>query len=233
MTIFALNNESYKHPDTCEDVTIQQVIEYYRDVYPTRPSLMQEMQEAVEREPIDEKRVAAIEKKMQSKVWISSQLYPFMSRTVTHFCGAPEQVLTMTTPAHLEYLYGKCLDAMAMPRTDYKKLYMIDGEVYELPEKLMSNATLQEFAEAAQYEENAALAKDGNWEGMLNVAAVVLRKVGEEYSEEVYNRNRARFRTLPLLTLYEVAFFFQMLSARYALALQAYSFRAAVQDLAN
>lgn len=232
MIVFTLNGTKYTHPETCEDVTIQQVIEFYRDVYPTRPALMLEMSEAVSEEPVNEKRVASIEKKMQSKVWISSQLYPYFVRVVHHFCQVPVETLQRTSPAHLEYLYHHCIGAMRNPGdVQYKQLYLIDGEVYKLPTKLMSQSTLQEFAEAAQYEENAEQIKDGNWEGLLNVCSVILRKENEEYSEEVYNRNRDRFRTLPLQTLYEVGFFLKTLSLNYVLGLNLSLLKRATAEL--
>jgi hypothetical protein len=232
MIVFSLNNQRYTHPETCEDVTVQQVIEFYRDVYPTRPALMLELSEAVSEEPINESRVAAIEKKMQSKVWISAHLYPYMCQVVSHFCSVPHEALSKTSPDHLEYLYHHCIGAMRNPsEVQYKQFYLIDGEIYKLPTKLMSQSTLQEFAEAAQYEENAQLVKDGNWEGLLNVCSVILRKEDEEYSEEVYERNRERFKTLPLQTLYEVGFFLKTLSLNYVLGLNLSLLKRAVADL--
>jgi hypothetical protein len=238
MIVFTLNGTKYSHPETCEDVTIQQVIEFYRDVYPTRPALMLEMSEAVSEEPVNEKRVTAIEKKMQSKVWISTQLYPYFCRVVNHFCGVPVDTLQGTSPQHLEYLYHHCIGSMRNPgEVQYKQLYLIDGEVYKLPTKLMSQSTLQEFAEAAQYEENAQLVSNGRqdtaefYEGLLNVCSVILRKEDEEYSEEVYERNRAKFKTLPLQTLYEVGFFLRQLSLNYVLGLNLSLLKRAVQEL--
>ena len=238
MIVFKLNNQQYTHPETCEDVTIQQVIEFYRDVYPTRPALMLEMSEVVSEEPINENRVAAIEKKMQSKVWISTQLYPYFVRVVHHFCRVLVETLQGTSPAHLEYLYHHCIGAMRNPgEVQYKQLYLIDGEVYKLPTKLMSQSTLQEFAESAQYEENAEIASKGRpdtyefYEGLLNVCSVILRKEGEEYSEEVYERNRKRFKTLPLQTLYEVGFFLKTLSLNYVLGLNLSLLRRAAAEL--
>lgn len=232
MIVFTLNNSKYTHPETPLDVTIQQVIEFYLDVYPTRPALMLEMSEAVSGEPINEKHIAAIEKKMQSKVWISSQLYPYFVRVVHHFCRVPLETLQGTSPAHLEYLYHQCIGSMRNPgEVQYKQLYLIDSEVYKLPTKLMSQSTLQEFAESAQYEENAEQIKDGNFEGLLNVCSVILRKEGEEYSEDVYERNRARFKTLPLQTLYEIGFFLKTLSLNYVLGLNLSLLKRAAQEL--
>lgn len=238
MIVFTLNNQKYTHPETCEDVTIQQVIEFYRDVYPARPVLMQQMAWAVSEEPINEKRVSEIEKKMQSKVWVSTHLYPYMCRVVHHFCRVPVETLQGTTPGHLEYLYHHCIGAMRNPgEVQYKQLYLIDGEVHTLPIQLMTYSTLQEFAEAAQYEENAEIVSKGRpdthefYEGLLNVCSVILRKEGEEYSEDVYNRNRARFKTLPLQTLYEVGFFLKTLSLNYVLGLNLSLLKRAVQEL--
>ncbi len=238
MIVFTLNNQKYAHPETCEDITIQQVIEFYRDVCPTRPALMLEMSEAVSEEPINEKRVTAIEKKMQSKVWISTQLYPYFVRVVHHFCRVPLSDLDLIKPQSLEYLYHHCIGAMRNPgEVQYKQLYLIDGEVYKLPTKLMSQSTLQEFAEAAQYEENAQIVSKGRqdshefYEGLLNVCSVILRKENEEYSEDVYERNRKRFKTLPLQTLYEVGFFLKTLSLNYVLGLNLSLLKRAVQEL--
>jgi hypothetical protein len=201
-------------------------------IVPAPAALMLEMSEAVSEEPVNEKRVALIEKNMQSKVWLSKSLYPYMCKVVHHFCRAPVDALSKTAPDHLEYLYHHCIGAMRNPgEVQYKQLYLIDGEVYKLPTKLMSQSTLQEFAEAAQYEENAQLVKDGNWEGLLNVCSVILRKEDEEYSEDVYERNRARFKTLPLQTLYEVGFFLKTLSLNYVLGLNLSLLKRAVQEL--
>jgi hypothetical protein len=232
MIVFTLNGVKYTHPETCEDVTIQAVIDFYQGIYPTRPALMMQISEAVSEEPVNEKRVADIEKKMLSKVWISTQIYPYFVRVVNHFCGVSVDTLQGTSPEHLEYLYHCCIGALRNPENvDYKQLYLIDGEVYKLPTKLMSQSTLQEFAESAQYEENAQLIENGNWEGLLNVCSVILRKEGEEYSEEVYNRNRERFKTLPLKTVYEVGFFLRQLSLNYVLDLNLSLLRQAVQEL--
>lgn len=238
MIVFTLNDTKYTHPETCEDVTIQQVIEFYRDVYPTRPALMLELTEAVSEDPVNEKRVAAIEKKMQSKVWISAHLYPYFVRVVHHFCRAPVETLQGTSPAHLEYLYHHCIGAMRNPGdVQHKQLYLIDGEVHTLPTQLMTYSTLQEFAEAAQYEENAEIVSKGRpdthefYEGLLNVCSVILRKEGEVYSEEVYERNRKRFKSLPLQTLYEVGFFLRQLSLNYVLGLNLSLLKRAAAEL--
>ena len=232
MIVFTLNGAKYTHPETCEDVTIQQVIEFYRDVYPTRPEVMRELTDLLSKEPLDEGRIGAIEVIMNHKVWISTRLYPYMCRVVKHFCGVDGVTLGQTSPAHLEYLYHHCIGAMRNPgEVQYKQLYLIDGEVYKLPTKLMSQSTLQEFAEAAQYEENAEQIKDGNFEGLLNVCSVILRKENEEYSEDVYNRNRERFKNLPLQTLYEVGFFLRQLSLNYVLGLNLSLLKRAAAEL--
>ena len=238
MIVFTLNGTKYTHPEDCQDVTVQQVIEFYRDVYPTRPALILELTEAVNEEPINENRVAAIEKKMQSKVWISAHLYPYFVRVVHHFCRAPVETLQGTGPAHLEYLYHHCIGAMRNPGdVQHKQLYLIDGEVHTLPTQLMTYSTLQEFAEAAQYEENAEILSKGRpdtcefYEGLLNVCSVILRKEGEVYSEEVYERNRKRFKSLPLQTLYEVGFFLRQLSLNYVLGLNLSLLKRAAAEL--
>ena len=69
--------------------------------------------------------------------------------------------------------------------------------------------TLGEFLEAAQVEEmNAKLGK-GEYEAMVDIAAILLRKQGEEYSDELYAKNKERFKLLDMETIARIAFFFQ------------------------
>jgi hypothetical protein len=143
---------------------------------------------------------------------------------VSHFTGVPlgrilgndgeGEPMSVKT---LEFLNGKITSALQM-RDDYeyKALYIVQGEVYELPEKLMTKSTVIEFAEAAQFQENVARLKNGNVMSLIDVCAVLLRKPGEAYSDEVYQRNREAFKALTLEQAMEIAFFLMKRSAQYA-----------------
>ena len=189
------------------------------------PSLLAQWQELVER-----MEVIGITT-VNDPVWISKHWHPYQLAAVKCFLDIEGQL----TVDELNYLFGKCTAACLQPKEiDYKQLYYHDGITYTLPDKLMRNSTLIEFAEAAQYESALKQATGGDANGLLKMCAVLLRPVGvTEYSEEVFERNVLSFQTLPLQVAYEVAFFLTWLSAKYALSLNRSMLAQAVAEMQN
>lgn len=181
------------------------------------PSLLAELKEA-------ESQQAAIISRM-GVLWYAKHMLPYMARTVAHFTGLPyDEIIGKRGEGmsrhSLEYLYRKILKAVTPEFTgEYKRSFVFKGEVYELPSKHMSNSTLIEFAEAAQFQENAERLNQGKPEALLDVVSVILRKPGEMYSEEVYERNREAFKDLPLSVALDCAFFLMKQSSISALNL--------------
>ena len=165
-------------------------------------------------------------------VWISKHWHPYQLATVKCFFPDIQEDLTVD---ELNYLFGKCTAACLKPeQVDYKQLYYHDGVTYTLPDKLMRNSTLIEFAEAAQYEAALKQATGGDANGLLKMCAVLLRPVGvTEYSEELFESNVKAFETLPLQVAYEVGFFLTWLSAKYALSLNHSMLAQAVAEMQN
>jgi len=164
-------------------------------------------------------------------VWISKHWHPYQLATVKCFIEIDEEL----TVDELQYLFGKCTTACLQPKeVAYKQLYLHDGVTYTLPDKLMRNSTLIEFAEAAQYESALKQTQGGDANGLLKMCAVLLRPVGvAEYSDELFESNVKAFETLPLQVAYEVAFFLTWLSAKFALSLNHSILREAVEQLQN
>ena len=165
-------------------------------------------------------------------LWLSKNWHPYQLRTVQCFFPDIQENLTVD---ELNYLFGKCTTACLQPdQVDYKQLYYHDGVTYTLPDKLMRNSTLIEFAEAAQYESALKQATGGDANGLLKMCAVLLRPVGVmEYSEELFESNVKAFETLPLQVAYEVGFFLTWLSAKYALSLNRSMLAQAVAEMQN
>ncbi len=78
----------------------------------------------------------------------------------------------------------------------------------------MEGATVAEFAEAAQFEENVGELMTGRWEAMLDVMVVLCRPKGEKYNYEKakHNIRRKMFRTLTMDIVINVAFFLHRLN---------------------
>jgi hypothetical protein len=177
------------------------------------PPIIKELSE------VQKKQMAIVDK--MTAVWYAKNLIPYMAKTVAHFTGVTyakimgAEGIGMTRKA-LEYLYDKISRACAPKEaSEYKRTYLINGEVYELPERFMQNSTLIEFAEAAQFQENADRVNAGQAEALIDVISVIMRKPGEMYSEEVYNRNRKTFEQMSLDDALEVAFFLKTQSDTY------------------
>lgn len=170
-------------------------------------------------------------------LWLSEVKYPYMADVVHYFTKIPlsacyGKVAESLELKYLKYLFDKILNAMTKPEElKYKQIYEFNGKVYVLPDKLMAKSTLLEFAEAAQFDKARKQVMNNEAEGLLRMVSVLLRENGEEYNEDVFNKNMNDFIHLPLQVAYEVGFFLTKLSEKYSLDLQTSMLQQAIQSL--
>ena len=174
---------------------------------------------------------------IMDEVWEAKERYPYMAKVVNYFTGIPldacyGKVSESVELKYLTFLYTKIVNAVNTPtETTYKQLYDFNGKVYTLPEKLMEKSTLLEFTMAAQYDKAVKQIQGGEAEGLLNVMAVLLKPLGMEYSDELFEQNKIDFLQMPLQTSFEVAFFLTKLSEKYTLDLQTSMLHQAMENL--
>ena len=174
---------------------------------------------------------------IMDEVWEAKERYPYMAKVVNYFTGIPldacfGKVADSLELKYLVYIYGKIMNAINTPaETKYKQLYDFNGKVYTLPERLMEKSTLLEFTMAAQYDKAMNQVKNGDPQGLLNIMAVLLKPLGEDYSDEVFEQNKVDFLQMSLQTSYEVAFFLTKLSEKYTLDLQTSMLQRAMENL--
>jgi hypothetical protein len=174
---------------------------------------------------------------IMDEVWEANVRYPYMAKVVNYFTGIPldacfGKVADSLELKYLVYIYGKIMNAINTPsETKYKQLYDFNGKVYTLPERLMEKSTLLEFTMAAQYDKAMNQVKNGDPQGLLNIMAVLLKPLGEDYSDELFEQNKIDFLQMSLQTSYEVAFFLNKLSERYTLDLQTSMLQRAMENL--
>jgi hypothetical protein len=174
---------------------------------------------------------------IMDEVWEAKERYPYMAKVVNYFTGIPLEacfgkVADSLELKYLVYIYGKIMNAINTPaETKYKQLYDFNGKVYTLPERLMEKSTLLEFTMAAQYDKAMNQVKNGDPQGLLNIMAVLLKPLGEDYSDELFEQNKVDFLQMSLQTSYEVAFFLTKLSERYTLDLQTSMLQRAMENL--
>jgi len=170
-------------------------------------------------------------------VWEANVRYPYMAKVVNYFTGIPldacfGKVADSLELKYLVYIYTKIMNAINTPaETKYKQLYDFNGKVYTLPERLMEKSTLLEFTMAAQYDKAMNQVKNGDPAGLLNIMAVLLKPLGEDYSDELFEQNKVDFLQMSLQTSYEVAFFLTKLSEKYTLDLQTSMLQRAMENL--
>jgi hypothetical protein len=174
---------------------------------------------------------------IMDEVWEANVRYPYMAKVVNYFTGIPldacfGKVADSLELKYLVYIYTKIMNAINTPtETKYKQLYDFNGKVYTLPERLMEKSTLLEFTMAAQYDKAMNQVKNGEPEGLLNIMAVLLKPLGEDYSDELFEQNKIDFLQMSLQTSYEVAFFLTKLSERYMVGLQTSMLQKAMDNL--
>jgi hypothetical protein len=174
---------------------------------------------------------------IMDEVWEANVRYPYMAKVVNYFTGIPldacfGKVADSLELKYLVYIYSKIMNAINTPtETKYKQLYDFNGKVYTLPERLMEKSTLLEFTMAAQYDKAMNQVRHGEPEGLLNIMAVLLKPLGEDYSDELFEKNKVDFLQMSLQTSYEVAFFLTKLSERYMLDLQTSMLEKAMANL--
>jgi hypothetical protein len=174
---------------------------------------------------------------IMDEVWEAKERYPYMAKVVNYFTGIPLEacfgkVADSLELKYLVFIYSKIMSAINTPtETKYKQLYDFNGKVYTLPERLMEKSTLLEFTMAAQYDKAMNQVKNGEPEGLLNIMAVLLKPLGEDYSDELFEQNKVDFLQMSLQTSYEVAFFLTKLSERYMLDLQTSMLEKAMANL--
>jgi hypothetical protein len=174
---------------------------------------------------------------IMDEVWEANVRYPYMAKVVNYFTGIPldacfGKVADSLELKYLVYIYTKIMNAINTPtETKYKQLYDFNGKVYTLPERLMEKSTLLEFTMAAQYDKAMNQVRNGDPEGLLNIMAVLLKPLGEDYSDELFEKNKVDFLQMSLQTSYEVAFFLTKLSERYMVGLQTSMLEKAMANL--
>ncbi len=174
---------------------------------------------------------------IMDEVWEAKERYPYMAKVVNYFTGIPIEacfgkVADSLELKYLVFIYSKIMNAINTPgELTYKQLYDFNGKVYTLPERLMEKSTLLEFTMAAQYDKAMNQVKNGDPAGLLNIMAVLLKPLGEDYSDELFEQNKVDFLQMSLQTSYEVAFFLTKLSERYTLDLQTSMLQQAMANL--
>lgn len=220
MLIITANNQEYQCPEVLADITFEKYAKYI-DLCGTMPEPLKELSK-IEHELLDTEGMTEdeIDKKLSRietlhnrlNVGLGKKQYTeFKIRIVSHFIGMDEETMKGKNGINIESLntlFNIIHYALHIVNEgeEFIESVKLSGIEYEIANG--SNMTVGEFLEAAQIEEfNIKLGK-GYHETMIDLCAILLRKKGEEFSDEVFKRNRKDFAQLDMETVSRIAFFF-------------------------
>jgi predicted NAD-dependent protein-ADP-ribosyltransferase YbiA (DUF1768 family) len=108
---------------------------------------------------------------------------------------------------HLTWLYNHTVNLFNnLPEVEYSNIIEVNGEAWYLPERYMSNSTVIEFAESAQFQANLSKVEGGEWKALAKMMCVLVRKKDEQYSDKLLSREGI-FLKWSLYDCWRVGFF--------------------------
>lgn len=219
MIIFTANGTDYNCPDELKDITFERYAKYM-EISETAPSLLKELSqldadllnaEKLTDEELDKKlkRIDTLHNKLTTGQG-KKEYIEFKMRVVSHFTGLDIETMQGRNGINIEglnTLYSLITNALDIRDVkEFEGSVEINGELYTIATN--NNITLGEWLEAAQIEELNAKLGNAQYQAMIDICSVLLRKEGEEYSDEIYKRNKETFAKLDMQTVASIAFFF-------------------------
>jgi hypothetical protein len=218
------NGQSFEYPESLSDVTLKQYLEYLEFVESTKPKVLKDIDtanikiaEAIELK--DNKGLELAKKELDDAtdtiddVLQYQQIFPYYARVISFFSGLSVPLILGQDGGEgmrIDNLTGLYIHTTKifnqLPEVEYSNVLEVNGEVWYLPERFMSDSTVIEFAEAAQFQANLSKVENGEWKALAKMMCVLVRKKDEQYSDKLLKREEL-FLSWNLLDCWRVAFF--------------------------
>jgi len=147
----------------------------------------------------------------------------YYAESVAFWTGCP---LKDVRKCGINDIYGTYMlhQKYLMPAEDTTfNCFELDGEIYYLPKRLMTDSTIEDFAEANEYEKQMQEYLGGNYRALPKIAAVICRKEGESFdSYDVEERGNMLGELMTAYDAIQVGFFLNRLSEKSAIDSQIY-----------
>jgi hypothetical protein len=219
------NGQSFEYPESLSDVTLKQYLEFLEYVESTKPKVLKDIDtanikiaEAIELK--DNKGLELARKELDDAtdtiddIVQYQQIFPYYARVISFFSGLSVPLILGQVADtlgmrvdHLTWLYVHTTKIFnQLPEVEYSNVLEVNGEVWYLPQRFMSDSTVIEFAEAAQFQANLSKVENGEWKALAKMMCVLVRKKDEQYSDKLLKREEL-FLSWNLLDCWRVAFF--------------------------
>jgi hypothetical protein len=225
---FKIDGVEYSTPGNVSEITIARFVKYLDKVVNLCPKVLEEVTTLEEEEDTIEKNFDALTDEQRI------ECFEYFVKVVAFWTGATEQDLHELNLDDLtlafwtlEYMFGSIV-----PDPEFVG-FEIGGIEYLLPSKHMTKSTLIEFAESAQFQQNVAELKAGNYIAILDVMSVLCRPFGEVYDAANNAARKKLFSSLSLDVALNVGFFLIRLNVGLKKTLSIYSLKARIQAAAQ
>ena len=94
------------------------------------------------------------------------------------------------------------------------KSFEFEGETYNFPSEFLRENTYGDFIESTQLDMSIDNMKNGRYDVLPEQMAILCRRVGEEYDEDLIAEKTEKFKELKMDTVMEFAFFLTSQSSR-------------------
>lgn len=147
----------------------------------------------------------------------------YYAESMNFWTGCPIEFIRK---CKVDNIYGTYMlhQKYLMPEEDTTfNCFELLGEIYYLPKRLMTNSTIEDFAEANEYEKQMQEFLNGNYKVLPKIAAVLCRKENETFdSYDVEMRGNLFGEHMTAHDAIQVGFFLNRLSEKLAIDFQIY-----------
>ena len=151
-------------------------------------------------------------------VWLN-----YYTKHIAFFTGAEEKLIRKCKAEDIAGVYAVHQNYLAPVENTTFNCFELSGEIYYLPQRFMQNSTIEDFAEANEYEKQLADVMNGQYKALPKVAAVLCRKEGEGFDDyKVEERAKLFESMLNADDLFQVGFFLLRQSEKLQKDLQIY-----------
>ena len=151
-------------------------------------------------------------------VWLN-----YYTKHIAFWTGAEEKLIRKCKAEDIAGVYAVHQNYLAPVENTTFNCFELSGEIYYLPQRFMQNSTIEDFAEANEYEKQLADVMNGQYKALPKVAAVLCRKEGEGFDDyKVEERAKLFESMLNADDLFQVGFFLLRQSEKLQKDLQIY-----------
>lgn len=152
-------------------------------------------------------------------VWLN-----YYTKHIAFWTGAEEKLVRRCKAEDIAGVFAVHQNYLAPVENTTFNCFELSGELYYLPQRFMQNSTIEDFAEANEYEKQLADVMNGQYKALPKIAAVLCRKEGEGFDDYKVEERAKLFESMMNADdLFQVGFFLLRQSEKLQKDLQIYT----------